>query len=491
VSYTEIKEKAIRSSKWAFLAKISQIIGSALTQLLLPYWLLPSEYGIISIFSSIMALALIIQQTGLIEITQQEEAQAEKIRDASFFISIVSSLVVSTALFLFAPLLSSYFTASKLSLVLRAGCVYLLLGGISNIPLAWLQRNFQYRTFALIQLASAVVNLVSSISLAMMGKGYWAYVIGLILGSGCKLILTLIFMDWKPRFITSVSIYKNVFSFSAYVFGEMILGWFFIWFDNIAVAKNLGSAAAGIYTLTFNISTLVISLPCSAITGVTLASFSRLQNDISAIKSAYMNASKLIMTYAIPASVGLAIIGPTLAKVLYPGRWDGLQMIIPILAIYSGTSYLWILNTDAFKAIGKPEIMVKIYLPVVTLMIPIYWYFSKLGLVEFAIARSFIVIIGGIPHTYYAIKLLQLPKTYLFSTIRTQLPAGLMMGMVVGALLLFTKSMLNNNAYIFLLLLAMIVAIGIGSYVFGIYWLDRRLFKQVKSLLRQSFSASE
>jgi PST family polysaccharide transporter len=266
----------------------------------------------------------------------------------------------------------------------------------------------------------------------------------------------------------------------------MILGWFFIWFDNVVVAKNLGSDAAGVYALTFNITTMVISLPCSAITGVTLSTFSRLQTDEKTLRNIYLKGTRLIAAYAIPACIGLAMIGSILADLVYPGRWNGLQSIISILALYSGFSYLWILNTDAFKAVGKPEIMVKIYIPVVLFMIPVYWVTSRIGLVEFVIARSLIIFVGSVPHTYYAIKILGLEKNYIYKVIRTPLAASICMAIVVlvGLKLLPNMQFLSRGET--LLLIAGIIFIGASIYILTLRIIDPELSQQFTRLLIHS-----
>jgi O-antigen/teichoic acid export membrane protein len=270
---------------------------------------------------------------------------------------------------------------------------------------------------------------------------------------------------------------------------ESISGWFLIWFDNVVVAKNLGSEAAGIYSLAFFIAKTTISLPTSAITGVTLSAFSRMQNDHSKLRHAYLESTGMIASYAIPACIGLSLIGPSLVNTIYPGRWEGLGPVLQILALYAGLGHLWILNTDAFKAIGKPEIMLKIYAPVVAIMIPIYWWTSKIGLLEFTVARSLIVLVGALPHTYYAVRYLILNKDYLIKLARAPLISSAIMALCVGTGIYFCSSVPVRGVR-FLCLLSL--AVGGGT----IYWLAMKRFapgfaRKFISLYTRSFGAKD
>jgi O-antigen/teichoic acid export membrane protein len=483
---SSLNNLAVRSAKWALIARISQVLGGSVTLILLPFWLLPAQYGIISMFSSVLALVMILQQAGLMETIIQRESDAESIRDAAFWISILVSVVLYAIVYAFAPIICIFFNSSELLLPLRVGSLQILFIGISNIPLGWLQRKFRYRPYALVQVISSIFFIFVSIILSILGEGYWAYIAGILCSSVIRLFMALLFMDWRPKIKYDLKLWKQIFKFGIYVLFEMILGWFFIWFDNVVVAKNLGSDAVGVYALTFNITTMVISLPCSAITGVTLPTFSRMQSDAITLRNIYLKGTKLIAAYAIPACIGLALVGSILGDLVYPGRWNGLQSIISILALYSGFSYLWILNTDAFKAVGKPEIMVKIYIPVVIFMIPVYWVTSRIGLLEFVIARSLIVFVGSIPHTYYAIKILGLEKNYLYKVIRSPLVASIIMALVVWVGLKLLPNIQLLGARETLLFVSGIVFIGAGIYFLTLRIIDPELTQQFTRLIIHS-----
>ncbi|MBL6982430.1 MAG: oligosaccharide flippase family protein [Anaerolineales bacterium] len=428
--------------------------------------MVPDDFGIITMFSSVMALVMVLQQAGLMETTVQREQDSDKVREAAFWMSNTISLMLYGILYILAPLLSAYFGEDRLTLPLRVAGLQIILAGFSNIPLALLQRQFQYQRYALIQLVSSLIMIVAAALFAIQGKGYWAYIVGILSGAAVRVLLTLFFLDWRPKFIFEFHWWGVAFKFSGFVTLEMLLGWFFSWFDNVIVAKNLGSDAAGIYSLAFNFALMVISLPLAAITGVTLSTFSRMQNDSAALKATYLKATEFIASYAIPASIGFSIIGPLLIDLIYPGRYAYLGTILPILALYAGFGHLWALNSDAFKAIGAPQIMLKIYVLAAVIMLPLYVWASRIGLFEFVIVRSLLVFVGAVPHTYYAVRYLNLRNGYLFDIIRKPLFASMIMAIFVWA---------GTRVYFGINIPSSVLRLGflLGIIVMGllVYWL--------------------
>jgi O-antigen/teichoic acid export membrane protein len=479
-------KQAVQSGKWAFLARISQILGGSVIFLVLPYWLAPTDFGVITMFSSILALLIIIQQPGLMESIIQREKDPEKIRDAAYWLSVIISLILYLIIFLSAPIIEEFFNQPGLTIPLRVAALQILFLGFTNIPMAWLQRSFRFKSYAFIQLISSLVMIGVSIGLAILGKGFWAYIYGLLSGAFIRLFLVAIFAHWKPSLHFGFYWWGIIIKFGFFVLLEMLLGWLLIWFDNVVVAKNLGSEAAGIYALAFSLSTTVISLPISAITGITLPTFSRLQNNIDILRKYYLLGTKIIATYSIPAGIGFGIIGPTLINLIYPGRWEGLGIIIPILALYAGFGNLWILNTDAFKAIGKPQTMIKIYIPVVLIMIPLYWWGSTIGLLQFTIIRSLVVLISAFPHCYFAIKYLGLKNNYLIEIIYRPILASLfvMLFIWIGNHMLINLRI--SSVWINIPLLICLIAIGGIIYWIIIKKLEPDFEKEFQNIFRNT-----
>lgn len=464
-----LHNKAIHSSKWSLISRISQISGGALVLILLPFWLSPDEIGIIAILTSILAFFQIFLQAGLVEITIQRDEHFELFRNASFFISIIIGFIIFIIIYFFAPKISEYFNNTNIIFPLRVITLQILLLAFINIPLAWMQRLFQYKKIAIINISGSFLMVLISLIFAIKGYGVWSYILGLLIGSCTRLIFVIIFMDWKPKFFFHVTTIVDTWKFSRIVLIEMLIGWFFVWFDNAIVAKNLGNSAVGNYSFAFNISNLVVSIPSSAITGISLPLFSRFQNDLKLLRSIYLKGTTLIALYTIPAGIALSIIGPSLLNVIYPEKWHSIGVILPILSLYSGFSFLWILNTDAFKAIGRPEVMIKIYIPVLLIMIPIYIWSSNIGLIEFTIFRSSIVIIGAFPHTYYAIKYLDLRKKYLIDIVKIPIFASFLMGLFLVLNMIYIFPLLNFSTSFKFIYLIIIILLGATIYTILIF----------------------
>jgi predicted small integral membrane protein len=173
----------------------------------------------------------------------------------------------------------------------------------------------------------------------------------------------------------------------------------------------------------------------------------------------------------------------------YPDTWKSLGSILSVLGLYAGFGHLWILNTDAFKAIGRPDIMARIYAPVAAVMLPIYWWSSQLGLLEFTIARSSVILVGLLPHTYYAVRYLGLRKDYLWGILRAPLLASLPMAICVWIGVTAFRELLASGGPEVPLLLLGLIALGAGVYWATLRRLSPDFASRAQGLLKRSMSA--
>jgi len=217
--------------------------------------------------------------------------------------------------------------------------------------------------------------------------------------------------------------------------------------------------------------------------------FSRMQNDSDALKHSYLAGTRLVATYAIPAGVGLALIAEPGARLLFGENWDGLGTTLSVLALYSGFGHLWVLNSDAFKAIGRPDIMPKVYAPVLAVMIPAYVISAHYGLLTFTIVRSLVVVVSAVPHTWCAVHFLSVPRNYLWNACHSQIIPTLLMAAFLFTL---TQTLYFNSGY-HLRVLVLISALLLGLFVYlgALYLLDRTLFLSIRSLIRTSILSGD
>jgi O-antigen/teichoic acid export membrane protein len=161
----------------------------------------------------------------------------------------------------------------------------------------------------------------------------------------------------------------------------------FTYADNAIAGLFLGVGGLGIYSLGFNIATILPSFLVAGLGDVAYATFCRMQNKVGEIASNLTQLQKLTATILFPIAFGLSAVAPTFVQLLYGEKWTGLGMVLSLLVIMPGLSSLWMLNATAYQAIGRPDIYTKISGFSLLVMIPLLWIAAPHGLLIFTLTR--------------------------------------------------------------------------------------------------------
>lgn len=470
---------AIRSARLVFVGDLLQKISGPLLAVILTQFLTPAEFGILGVANLVLAFALIFQQ-GVTDAIIQRRDEDDHVH-AGFWISIAIGLILYLLSWILAPVLDRIFNQPGSILVIRILCIQLVLSSLGIVPLALLKRKFEFDKVLVSQFTAALVTMSIAIPMAMLGFGYWAIVVGLLISNLLYVVMIFVLSRYTPRLSFHLTSALNLLYFTRFVVLESFLAWFLVYFDNAIVGAVLGTSALGLYSLAFSITNATIGLPVGALAGVSLTTFSKLQDDREALKSIYMDATKLIAFYAIPAGIALSLLSETFAALFFNQDWRDIGSLMAVLSLYAGFGHIWALNTHVFKSLGRPNIILQIYIPLTLVLIPVFVLSVQQGIMVFTIARSVtVILLGGLLHTVIAVKALGLRWDYLWICCRTPILSSLLLA---ACLQMLDQLLPDNNLAGFLVLK---IFLGFGSYIVGLMIFDKKFANRLLQLYANS-----
>jgi len=479
----EIKQKAASSIKWAFLANLLPKTISPIVTVILARLLLPSDYGIIGMSMVIVSLADLFHGMGLSQALIQRAKDVESAADVAFWSNVTLGILIAITIVLLAPWISFFFHEPRLSAVLRVQSIAVIISSLSSVQNALLQRKFKFKKLMGLTLVPSLMPLMVAVPLAILGLGYWALIGSAIVGRGVQTFLLWVYSSWRPRWRYDIKIARQMLTFGGLVAMEGLMGWAIVSGDNLVAGHFMSSKDVGLYVFGFNLVTLLVGFFVSPLMGVAYSAFSRLQSDIKELKRVFLESTRMIATIVIPFSFGLSLIADPFTAIVLGSKWVGIEPVIRILAISPSLSFIWILNGEIYKAIGRPDLMPKIHLAQILYMIPTYWIAAQHGLNTFCWARAS-VIIFLVFHILASVKVLKLSNNYFWKCIRSPLFAGLIMAFVVYAMVNWMEPYTGNNLQNIIKLSGIIIC-GAAIYALSLWLIDKGLCARFLQVARK------
>jgi len=464
--------------------EITSRTASPIITVILARLLTPADFGVIATGMIIISFGQMVWDAGLSKALIQTREAPEETANVVFWINLALGLAVYLIIFIMAPWVSIFFHSQGATPVLRVLGLLVVIASLSSVQQALFVRDLDFRRLFWVKLFAAFVPGIFSIPMAYSGYGVWALVAGTLAAQTLNLVLLWHFSPWRPNFQYNNLLARKIFPFGVWVLAESIGGWLLVWGDNIAVGRFLGVRDLGIYQTGWAMVTVIFGMALNPLLSVLYPAFSRLQHDLPAMKEHFYKANRIVMALAIPIGTGLLLVGPEISKVLFGERWQGLGFVLSMLGITFCFSWLVGINTELYRAIGRPDLNTKLIFVSILYYIPAYYLAAKYNLTIFVCTRFFLVLITIPLHIFLCRKVLKVSVFYLWNDGKNFILSSLFMGVIIVSV----KWGINVVGLDLppLAILTALLAIGAGVYSAMLMLLDYSFVVHTTQLIRRA-----
>ena len=187
---------------------------------------------------------------------------------------------------------------------------------------------------------------------------------------------------------------------------------------------------------------------------------------------------RVVAAALFPVCFGLSAIAVPAVSLVYGTRWEHLGETMRWLAIFPGLIYLWTLNADAYRAVGKPHVWTQVASLNLLVLLPLLALAAPLGLRTFVAARFVGASLYPLVNIVVGGRVLQLSAAEQIGPVVGPLLPALLMYALVTALVAGFSPFEGITGW---LKLSALVAAGAGSYIGILSWREPELWRSVRA----------
>ena len=136
----------------------------------------PDAYGTIALITVFTTILQVFVDSGLGNALIQKKDADDLDFATVFFTNVLFCAVLYLAIFLFAPLISSFYGRSEMTPYIRVLGLTVLISGIKNVQQAYVSRHMLFKRFFFSTLGGTITAGAAGIVMALSGFGVWALV---------------------------------------------------------------------------------------------------------------------------------------------------------------------------------------------------------------------------------------------------------------------------------------------------------------------------
>lgn len=285
--------------------KIILTIGSTAV---LARYIPPAQHGIVAMALPAVLVTTSLAEFGFAQAIVQREHITHKLVSTLFWIGSAIGLAMTILVAVLGGPAAALYNQPEVTLLFVFMAPYILLSVISSQYTAILRRQMQIKLLERGQLIAMFSSTILAIIVAILGAGYWALVVQLLVAEIVNVIYLIIMSRWLPSRpgISNWRDAKGAISFGGFLAGERLLTQISRNLQLVIIGRVFGTVDAGLFLRAEKLARMPVVRVAAPLSGVFVPALSRLQDDPEAFCAMY--ARQISRGHLIMIPLGLLVI---------------------------------------------------------------------------------------------------------------------------------------------------------------------------------------
>jgi O-antigen/teichoic acid export membrane protein len=397
--HADLYKRSIKGGYW-----VVAIRGT--TQLLefFKFWivynlLFHENLELIFVANILMTGLMAFSESGFHAALVQKKENIEDYLDTAWVIGILRGIILFIAVYFAADLFASYkykAEPEKIALaisVIRVMGICFLIRAFQNIGTIYFQKEMEFHKTFWLRMAGTLSDIVLSISLVLIYKSVWAYVIARLITSVVNVTVSYLLCSYRPKFHFVPEKARELWKFGKWLFAGNSVGYLLSEGDNLFVLFYFAdSLPFKLYRGAYRFALMPATYITNTISQVSFPAYSKIQRDIPRLREAYLKVLQATAMIAIPVVLLIFALGPDFVRLFLANIEEShvMVLLIQLLAFKGFMASVSATYGPIFKSLGKPQISLYISLLSITIFATVIYPFTKLwGIYGTALATIF------------------------------------------------------------------------------------------------------
>lgn len=389
----EVKNKTLSAAKWSSITEIASKIVSPIINMILARILAPEAFGILATVTMVISFAEVFVESGfqkfLIQHEFGSEIEEDQYTSVAFWTNFLFSIVIWLIIILLKNQIANIAGNRGLGNVIAIAGVMIPMFGVIGIQNSIIKKRLEFKKLFFVRVPSAIVPLIVTLPLALLGFDYWSLIIGNIIGVASRSFILVLIGGYKPKLYFNFIQLKHMLSFGVITLLDGLAIWATSWIDSLLIANFMNSYQLGLYKNSIATVTALFSIVSASITPVLYSSLSRLQNDDEVFVEVFYNTQKILCMFLLPIGFGVALYKDFITEFMFGKNWAEAGFIVGISAVTLSLRTIFVsFNSEAYRAKGKFYVPLILQIIDLLVLIPTCVISAQVGFETLVYARS-------------------------------------------------------------------------------------------------------
>jgi len=328
----DLKQKTIQGGLARLFAQGANFALRVGSLMILARLLGPEDYGLVGMVAAFTGALSLFRDFGLSSAAVQRATVTEEELSTLFWINVLVGALLTLLTVAMAPAVASFCHQPRLIAVTAVMGLGFLFNAAGIQHSVLLQRQMRFTIMAAISTVSLAVGTAVAITGAKAGYGYWALVAMTVTSPLISTIGFWLAAAWVPGRPRRRAGIRSMVHFGGLLTLNSLLAYLAYNTEKILIGRYWGADAIGTYGRAYQLINIPTDNLNSAVGEVAFSALSRLQDDLTRLKSYFLKGYSLVLGLTIPVTMACALFPDDLIHVLLGPKWGEAVPIFRLLA---------------------------------------------------------------------------------------------------------------------------------------------------------------
>lgn len=407
-----LKQKTAKGLFWGAMNSGSTQILNLIFGIVLGRMLSPEIYSVVAILTIFVAIAGDLQSSGFTQALVNIKRPTDRDYNSVFSFNVVMSVLMYSILFLCAPLIADFYDRPYLTEVSRILFLTFLISSLGIAHGGYMMKNMMNKEMAIIGFVSLIVSGATGITLAFLGKSYWALVWQQIAYISVNLIGKFYFVkDWRPHLSLDFGPVKRMAPFAMNILVTKIVNTIS---NNILTnifGKLFPDRLVGNYSQAYKWDTMANSLVGNTVGQIAQAVLVEASPSDSSEGNRELQVFRKMLRFtcflSMPLMLGFALVANEFILITIGDKWAGCVPLLQVLCISGAFVPLYTMYQNLAMSQGRSDIFMWLNIGQIVLQILIVMLFYRFSMLIMVCAYSVFMILWLIPWHHFTGRLIR------------------------------------------------------------------------------------
>jgi O-antigen/teichoic acid export membrane protein len=350
-----MRSRAIRGTVLSIAAHGSSQVLRLGSNLVLTRLLFPEAFGVMALVRMLLNGLHMLSDVGIQpSIIQHARGDDTSFLNTAWTLQVARGLLLWMISIAIAFPFARFYEEPQLETLVPATLLAAVISGLNSTKLVTLNRQIQLGRLVLIDLVSQLAAIAAMILHAWWYRSVWALVIGALVQSGVKLLLSHVAVPGPVnRFAWDAAAVRDILSFGKWIFLSTLITFLAMRLDVVLLGKLAPMDELGVYS----IAVLLGAVPrqvADRVAGLVLlpALAAAARENHEALVRSFKRARRSVLPLGALAFLGAALLAPAFFVLLYDSRYHAAGWMAQLIMVHAWFSYLQETSSRALLAVG-------------------------------------------------------------------------------------------------------------------------------------------